>query len=137
MLFLGNDKKPRNNQSCLNHSVIQEENVDDCLVTLEIVQDDASIQKGLSGRASMPSSHGMLFVFQEEGEYCFWMKDMKFYLDIIWFNANKEIVYIEPNIAPETYPTPFCSSTPAQYVLELHAGAAQNLNLKAGQKLQF
>jgi hypothetical protein len=49
----------------------------------------------------------MLFVFASSTRPGFWMKDMKFPIDIIWINADKEVVGIESNIATSTFPKLF------------------------------
>src|SRR4051812_9202852 len=41
---------------------------------------------GLGGRPCMPPRTAMLFEFYETGQQCFWMKDMKFAIDIVWLN---------------------------------------------------
>ncbi len=53
--------------------------------------------RGLSGRNYLCPECGMLFVFEEKGNYSFWMKDMQFDLDIIWI-ADSRVVGIEKNI---------------------------------------
>src|SRR4030042_6719439 len=54
--------------------------------------------RGLMGRESLQG--GMLFVFQEEGVYPFWMKDTLIPLDMVWIGSNKTVVYIERNAMP-------------------------------------
>jgi len=89
-------------------------------------------KQGLSGRAGLENDEGMLFVFPRDGKYSFWMKDMRFSIDIIWISASDRpsrdgsaggrIVYIAPDVSPATYPEDFVSPTPARYVLEVPAG---------------
>jgi len=55
-------------------------------LTVEIAKTSTEQAKGLSGRDKLPADHGMLFVFDHEDFWGFWMIDMKFPLDIIWFN---------------------------------------------------
>jgi uncharacterized protein len=102
--------------------------------SLEIADTDAARAQGLSNRVGMAQNHGMLFRYANQGVRCFWMKDMHFSLDIIWLNAQSQAIKIERNVSPDTYPHPFCAS-PAQNVLELNAGAAQNL--RPGQIVQL
>ena len=93
---------------------------------VEIARTRKEKTTGLSHRTSLRESRGMLFIFENEGIHSFWMKNMHFPIDIIWINANKRVVHIEHEITPETYPQSFASSVPAQYVLEVPAGYAQN-----------
>jgi len=51
---------------------------------------------GLGQRKDIKNNRGMLFIFPESGEYIFWMKEMRFDLDIIWINDGK-IVFIKKN----------------------------------------
>lgn len=105
-------------------------------LSLDIASTDAARQQGLSDRNSLPADRGMLFVFSQPGKQCFWMKDMRFSLDMVFLNSKKQIVHIEPNIAPNTYPKNYCADS-AQYVIELNAGVAAKLQLHTGQTLSF
>jgi len=104
---------------------------------LEVAHTSALREQGLSGRENLSQGGGMLFVFDKTGAYGFWMKDMRFSLDIIWFNTDKKIVYIEKNLSPDTYPTIFTPSTSAQYVLEVPAGFVDNSNISVGDFLDI
>jgi uncharacterized membrane protein (UPF0127 family) len=42
----------------------------------------------------------MLFVFEDSAKYSFWMKDMKFLIDIIWLDNDGKVVHIEQNLQP-------------------------------------
>ncbi|HUC90251.1 MAG TPA: DUF192 domain-containing protein [Patescibacteria group bacterium] len=104
---------------------------------LELASNEAARQKGLGSRLSMPSNSGMLFSYGDSATRCFWMKDMRFSLDIIWFNSQKVVEQIEPKVAPETYPHTFCSTKPSQFVIELNAGQAASNKMYVGQRLSF
>jgi uncharacterized membrane protein (UPF0127 family) len=94
-------------------------------------------EKGLSGQESLPLDHGMLFIFQKPNNYGFWMKEMKFPIDIVWFDQNFKIIYIEKSLSPETYPKIFYPNGQAMYVLEISAGQSQKLGLQIGDTAQF
>ncbi len=102
---------------------------------LETVSSEASQQKGLSGRSLLAPEAGMLFLYTSSTERCFWMKDMRFPIDIIWADANRRITRIEPKLSPDTYPQSYCAD--AQYVIELPAGSAAKNGLQAGRQLSF
>ena len=91
--------------------------------------------RGLSGRASLSEDEGMLFVYQSPQMLSFWMKDMRFSIDIIWIDENKTIVSILSDISPDTFPQTFAPPTPAQYVLEVQAGWALTHGIVAGDRL--
>lgn len=99
---------------------------------LEVADTAEARQQGLSGREKLKDDEGLLFVFNQPGRQCFWMKDMKFSIDIIWLDANKKVVQLEKNIAPSTYPNTFCADN-AQYVIELNAGQVRDAKIARGQ----
>jgi len=106
--------------------------------SLEVASTPQEQELGLGNRPSMPADHGMLFVFSGTPQkQCFWMRDMNFPLDIIWLGPDKQVVHIEQNVSPDTYPHSFCSSEPAQYVIELNAGAVAATGIHVGQTLNF
>lgn len=125
-------KYTKEDQHCVRLQVESE-----CVVSLEYARSAEQQIKGFSDRASTPANHGLMFVFLKSGEQCFWMKDMKFPLDIIWINSNKQIVHMEQNLSPDTFPTNYCPKVDAQYVLEINAGEAQKLGLQNNQQLHF
>jgi uncharacterized membrane protein (UPF0127 family) len=93
--------------------------------------------RGLSGLDTMPmGTTGMIFNFPESNGQCFWMKEMKFAIDMVFVDADKKIIKIEKNVAPETYPNSFCADN-VRHVIELEAGASDLAGLSAGQQLDF
>ena len=94
-------------------------------------------ERGLSGRESLPEERGMLFVFPEEGLHRFWMKDMRFSIDILWISPDQRIVHIEKSVAPETYPESFGPDESARYVLEVPAGYVETLGVHEGDRVRF
>lgn len=108
---------------------------------VEIVNSDESRSKGLSGRPSLAEDQGMLFDFTNS-EYRrpnFWMKDMKFDIDIIWIN-NNEIVGITDYV-PATYnnvnlPT-YSPPKDITHVLEVNSGWTERNNVNVGDKIYF
>lgn len=92
-------------------------------------------QKGLSGVSALPENEGMLFIFDKEGKYGFWMKDTFLSLDIIWINNNLEIVHIERNVRPESYPATYYSPVPARFVVEVNAFFTSTFNINIGDKI--
>jgi uncharacterized membrane protein (UPF0127 family) len=101
------------------------------ILSVELADTPDDQRRGLSGRDSMPPDHGMLFIFDQEAAWGFWMKDMKFSLDIIWFNSGKEVVFVEENLRPcdPQYCPVYTPSMTALYVLEVNAGFVHSHNL--------
>ena len=106
-------------------------------VVVEIVDDEEERSRGLGWRKDLPEDSGMLFIFEIPAQYSFWMKDMRFPIDIIWISENSEIVAISENIIPETYPASFSPSEPVKYVLEVNAGWANKNNIKEGDFIEL
>ncbi|MBI4122817.1 MAG: DUF192 domain-containing protein [Parcubacteria group bacterium] len=91
--------------------------------------------RGLSGRPSLGEREGMLFVYENPQALSFWMKDMRFAIDIIWIDEYKTIVGIAPDISPDTFPQTFSSGLPVQYVLEISAGWADRYGVIVGDRI--
>ncbi len=90
---------------------------------------------GLSNTPYLPDNVMKLFVFGVPGAHSIWMKDMNYALDIIWVAEEGEIVHIEENVSPDTFPTSFSSPTPAWFVVEVNAGFAAENNVQVGDEL--
>jgi uncharacterized membrane protein (UPF0127 family) len=99
--------------------------------------------RGLSVKDSLPENQAMLFVFDSAHEHSFWMKDMKFPIDIIWLDSNKNVVHIEHNLQPcslEAFcPTykPDNNNNKSLYVLETVAGFAKKHDIVEGTRVEF
>jgi uncharacterized membrane protein (UPF0127 family) len=92
---------------------------------------------GLSGRKGIAEGTGMLFVFPKPGKNYFWMKEMKFPIDIVWLDENLKIIYIAQSVSPESYPATFGPEKESQYVLEISAGFAEKNNLQENDQVEF
>jgi len=83
----------------------------------------------------MKENEGMLFVYEGASRQGFWMKDMKFPIDIIWINGTGSVVHIEENLRP-CLSSPICPSygpnKEAQYVWETLAGFSRRHQLEIG-----
>jgi uncharacterized protein len=90
---------------------------------------------GLSGRAEIGENFGMLFVFESDDMYGFWMKDMLVPIDIFWLDDNLRVVSSAQEISPDSYPESFYPSTSARYVFETSSGFADRNNIATGTEL--
>ena len=108
------------------------------VVDLALTPDQQS--RGLSGREKMSENQGMLFVMQSPGRYGFWMKEMKFPLDIFWLDAKGRAVYLKQNLQPcltiLNCPT-YTPGTDSLYVLETVAGFSQRHAITNGTQFNF
>ena len=82
----------------------------------------------------------MLFVFDKPEKHSFWMKDMKFPINIIWLDSHGKVVHIEENLEPCPL-APICPSYPpsadSQYVLETVAGFTQRNIISVGTNIDI
>ena len=119
-----------------NLTIIRVNNSPPITLDIEIADDEAERMRGLMDRFELPDHAGMLFIFEREEMRSFWMKNTFISLDIIYINANKEIVSIQKNTQPQTtYSIP--SERPARYVLEVNAGFTDKYEINPGDKIEF
>ncbi len=96
--------------------------------------------KGLSIKDGLAENEAMLFVFGNEAEHRFWMKDMKFPIDIIWIDSEKTIVHIEHNLQPcasGVLCTTYKPDNDSLYVLETVGGFAEKYGIVKGTRVEF
>lgn len=108
-------------------------NVKGQAIYAEVVSTEEKRALGLGGRSNLCSSCGMFFEFQAAGKYAFWMKGMRFPLDIVWLR-NGEVVYVEKNIKP-SFAGMLNPNKDADVVLEFNAGSVAKLGIEVGDKL--
>lgn len=107
-------------------------------VEVEIVNTPETRQKGLMFRESLGENEGMLFIFEEEGLYPFWMKNTLIPLDIIWISQDMQIVDIKTAVPCNEDPCPnYSPSGKALYVLEVNAGFAERKGIEIGDEVNF
>ncbi len=106
------------------------------LFSVEVAPDEQAIRKGLSGREFMPDDQGMLFSLGNK-RYFFWMKGMRFPLDIVVFGSDARVVDIIPeNQRCERCPEIWMPDV-AAYVLEINAGLAKKLGIAKGDYFEM
>lgn len=138
-------KDPSSNQATAAAKISK----DSTIVSVGKLSVDAKIasnlkdkKTGLSKYDSLPLDQAMLFVFDKSDIYTFWMKDMKFAIDIIWIDQNKKVVDIAKNVPPESGKSDaqlkqYKPSTTSQYVLEVNAGLSDLNNVRIGDTVIF
>jgi uncharacterized membrane protein (UPF0127 family) len=107
--------------------------------------------RGLSGLPGLGSGEGMLFVYSDLRERHFWMKDMRFAIDIVWIRRSAEgvggveegetatIIGVSSRVPPppsrRSPPARRSSPEPVDLVLELPEGTAEALGAREGGKI--
>jgi len=89
-------------------------------ITAEVAIDAASHANGLMFRESLPRNHGMLFLFAEPHQPCFWMKNTYVPLTIAFIDTEGVIVSLA-DMQPESLDT-HCAIAPIRYALEMEQG---------------
>ncbi len=102
-------------------------------VKAELADTPLKQMKGLMFRKSLPENSGMLFIFDKEDYYGFWMMNTSIPLDIIWINNDMEIVHIEKNVQPCGILCPvYKPNGKARYVLEVNSGFVDKHKIEVG-----
>jgi uncharacterized membrane protein (UPF0127 family) len=109
---------------------------------VEIAQNSTEFERGLGGRPCILASQAMLFSFTKPGQYSFWMKDMRFPIDILWVTADHKVAAQEIDVEPSTYYSrnPRFINDPkhlAQFVLEIKSDLSKQLNVHLGTPVSF
>ena len=98
---------------------------------VEVMRTEPERERGLMYRKTMARDHGMLFEYPTEQPVTFWMHNTYLPLDLIFIGKDGRVV----NVAPDAKPMDdslIPSAGPALGVLELDAGTAKTIDLKAG-----
>lgn len=100
--------------------------INDKIVELQIADEPLERNIGLMSQEKLPYDKGMLFIYEEPGNYSFWMYKMEFALDIIWFDEKGNVVHIEQDVPPCKTEPEYCKlydpQQDALYVFEAAAG---------------
>lgn len=110
--------------------------------SVELANDEATREQGLSGKTTLAENSGMLFVFPQKGKYSFWMRDMKFDIDIIYIDDDTVVDIFKDVKAPQA-DTPssslplYTSEADANYVLEVPSGTVEKYLIKEGDKVEI
>lgn len=95
---------------------------------------------GLSKYNNIPQNFGMIFLFDKPDFYSFWMKGMKFPIDIIFIKGDK-IVTIYQNATPSKGQNEgllrYKPKSRADKVLEINSGLSQRYNIKEGDLVKL
>lgn len=102
-----------------------------------VADNKKSHKEGLSIVDKINVDEAMLFVFDEIGFHNFWMKDMKFSIDIVWLDEYKNIVYIKEHASPNDYPETYNPGVTSLYVLEFKDGFVKDNDIETGDTVRW
>ena len=102
-------------------------------IEVQVASTPSQQATGLMFRAEMPQHEGMLFVFPEPKQQCFWMKNTLIPLTAAFVADDGTVVNLE-DMQPQTTQS-HCSAKPVRFVLEVNQGWFAKKGLKAGMRL--
>ena len=103
--------------------------------TVEVADDGAERAQGLMFRESMPSSSGMLFVYDAPQRAAFWMKNTLIPLDMIFADETGRVRKVHSNAIPGDT-TPIEGGDGIRFVLEINGGLAARMGIVEGAELR-
>ena len=106
-------------------------------IKVEIADTPDEWETGLMYRTNLAEDEGMLFVFPDEFQRSFWMKNTYVSLDIIFINSNGLVLNFFESAEPLNVTKTYESSGAAKYVLELKNGAVKRLKISEGEKVNL
>ena len=109
---------------------------------VEVASTPEQSERGLGYRDELPEDAGMLFDLHETRIPQFWMKGMRFPLDMVWIGEDKRVVAVTANVPPQPGAADdelarISPPVAVRYVLEVNAGTAQRQGIAAGTQLTF
>lgn len=139
MLSLPKDVKLE--QTEFPHGIVK---IDDVMLKVQIADTKPLQTRGLMFQENLPYDQGMLFIFDDEGIRSMWMLNMQFSLDVLWLDAQGNVVHIEKDTQPcksalETMACTFTNGNgeEAKYVLEVTAGFVDKFGITENSKLEI
>ena len=103
---------------------------------VEVMRTEAERERGLMFREQLGADDGMLFVFPENGDHAFWMKNTFIALDMIFISENGTIVGVVADAEPMSI-VPRSVGEPNRYVLEVNAGWSATHGVARGDRVRF
>jgi uncharacterized membrane protein (UPF0127 family) len=103
-------------------------------INAEVASTPQQREIGLMFRSAMPASDGMLFVFEQPGQQCFWMRNTLIPLSVAFIGDDGSVVNID-DMKPQTLDS-HCSAKPVRFVLEMNEGWFAKRGIKAGTRLR-
>jgi uncharacterized membrane protein (UPF0127 family) len=105
-------------------------------VVVEVVSTPEAVARGLMYRNELADGRGMLFVFPDERERHFWMKNTLIPLDMIFIGGDGTIVGIHREATPLST-APVGVGRPSRYVIEVPGGWAARSGIASGQRVEL
>lgn len=111
-------------------------------VKVEVADTLAKRTQGLSGRETLATDSGMLFVFPDRTIHRFWMKGMKFPLDFIFIDKGAVVDLLKSvpppgsNTKEQNLPT-YVPNAPINMMVEVNTGFIESNQIKVGDQVSL
>ncbi|MBA2713165.1 MAG: DUF192 domain-containing protein [Rubrobacteraceae bacterium] len=106
-------------------------------VQVEVADAAAEQARGLMYRTALGEDRGMLFVYPDERELSFWMKNTLIPLSIAYIDSDGRIVDIQDMKPLDDKPPHYNSSEPVQYALEVNQGFYDEHGVKTRDRVEL
>lgn len=102
---------------------------------VEVMRKPEDLARGLMFRRTMAANHGMLFDFGEVKPVAMWMRNTFLPLDMVFIDPRGVVANVAENTEPLSEAN-IVSVRPVLSVLEVNAGTARRIGLKAGDRVE-
>lgn len=110
-------------------------------LTVELADTPEKRLQGLSGREPIADDWGMLFVFPDSGRRSFWMREMRFPLDMVFIDQRQVVEIIPdvpaPAVGQDGREIRVVSKEAAEWVLEVNAGWVERQGIEVGDPVEL
>ena len=106
-------------------------------IVVNVLETPEERTRGLSGREVLPPDEGVVFAFGSAGSRNFWMKDMHFPIDVLFFDAEWRVIGMFSDMRPESYPHTYGSPEGTYYALEAVSGFIEREEIANGTALRI
>ena len=112
------------------------------VIDVEVAANGEQRERGLGYRDTLAADGGMIFDLHSARIPSFWMKGMRFALDMVWIGEDRRVAAVTTNVPPQPGAADeelrrYAPVAPVRYVLELNSGAAAGLAVTPGIRLSF
>lgn len=122
-------------RSGASNNTTYEININGTKTNVEVAFTQKERTMGLMFRDKLDSDHGMLFIYPQEQNLSFWMKNTKIPLSIAFIDSGGVITQIE-SMAPYSLIS-HTAKAKVRYALEMEDGWFKRNRIKAGGKVSF
>ncbi|WP_283427108.1 DUF192 domain-containing protein [Shimia sagamensis] len=121
--------------ACLEDSLLIRGDFGQARFSVDVADTETERAQGLMNRSHMPSSAGMLFVYETTRSASFWMRNTLIPLDMLFADEHGVVQHIHSNAIPLDE-TPIFGGDEVRYVLEINGGLAAAMGISVGSEMR-